>query len=1600
MRLHSSNETRRRLRPLLTVLAAALAAAFGSLTALEARADTLPTGGRVVAGQASISKPSADSLQVHQDSARAVIDWRSFSVGKDASVTFQQPSSQSSVLNRVTGSDPSQILGRIQANGQVFLVNPYGVVFGRDARVDVAGLVASTVNIRNADFMAGRLRFDIPGQPGAQIVNEGSISVRDGGLAAFIAPGVANRGTIEARLGTVALASGAAYTLDPYGDRLIQLVVPDAQLSQVVNSGTLSADGGSVQISTRTAAAVVDSLINLGGSVRARSVGERQGRIVLEGGSGDAGRVVVGGSLDASGRGAGERGGSVQVRGGDIQIAGSAVIDASGQSGGGSVQLGGGWQGAGSGGQVAANAVARTARIDVSALGQGAGGEAVVWSDGQTRFEGRIEARGGTQGGDGGRVEVSGHRLAFDGTVDASAAQGTAGLLLLDPGSLRLQSRNTAAAGDADIVSTEAISGQLSVGTSVNLSATEDITVVDRIDARRVNGAGQRINRTGAELTLAAGRDLQINSDVILDGARFEGTAGGRIGQAAGAVLATGGGDAVLQAGQGIGLMAVQGIRNLSLSTGKGSIELASPVVLGGRFSADVMQATAGDRVRLNGLAAASADSQPAVQINRAPSNSGAAVVVIDDHLIARGDVSVQGAGVSLSASKVIDTRVISGGRAGGAVTLDAGAGGIALDGNVLTEDAAVVLRSQGNLIQANAAAITSGSGAVTATSAATTKLASVQTSGALTANGAGVLLDAGAVDAAGNALVAIQAGTLQVHATGTSAQAVDVRSSVRLGAGDSTLRSDGGVAMQAGTVIEAGASGRMTINAAGTVTVENLKSAGAGVLIHSANGDVMFNKSLGGRAAGDSATVKTLGGDDVPQPTLYALDVRAPEGKIETNGLLLYGLKGAPLTLDLPPAADLAFGLNLQARQVFVRRLVFVLDGAVNIHGTSKVVIGNSIRSANGYAMSIGGGEIDLYRPTRPVDGSDYLNTDIVVAQYADNTLRFFERLNEAWQESTSFVSVVMPQDLPAPGKLDLVTNLPLPLPNFWLDRTLAHEKIAQVSTRDPAFAGAAGEPVRLVSLPNYTNQTPASSTNEFTPDFRLASYDPLGSGRNPFVPLVYQNTVALPDIAEVRAGPRNTDDKPGQAISNIPGTRFVPKILITNDPGTNFTPEMLLVSTPPVTNIGRIILSGPLYETDQHGARKVLDMAGGYESSGDLRNVALKVASFDTRSLYQDSLTAAPLFNDNTKLGACSSVLGSCLDDPQYRVPDDAGVRGDVSNVYSRIIYPESTSKGPRCSVNPGALLFCGGAGIGVGVDGLQYNPVSLGFQARGYLSRDCLPNGCERPTPTLPLAEYYARGEQPTHEFANPNAPTTSLVWVNAQPGPNSLGRFEYFFGYSGIGSNPTAGPTLFPSNNTGFIPGLSRTQVKIGAGLSQALFRKTSDAPVPTRTVLTVSHGIIDGNGLQFNLDGTGDFKTTLPVLLGSTDGSAAPSFSTILPTILPVSADRSTLAATSNLPGIEVGAVGLATATSVGSRAITDLVDIPVQNAPAESGPLLVLGGRGIAQSLDLGRGGALGGVRPALAPVEYEVACVKPTQESELQSSNVTPVETDLPPCR
>ncbi|HXO00860.1 MAG TPA: filamentous hemagglutinin N-terminal domain-containing protein, partial [Stellaceae bacterium] len=182
-----------------------------------------PQGGQVVGGQATITNTAPNTLTIDQTTPRAAIDWKSFNIGPNQTTQFVQPSASAIALNRVQAGDPSVIAGRLTANGQLVLINPSGIVFTKGAQVDVNSLLATPTGISTANFMAGRMIFDQPSSdPNARVINNGHITVAQAGLAALVAPGVANNGVISAKLGRVVLGGAQTYTLDFYGDGLIQ----------------------------------------------------------------------------------------------------------------------------------------------------------------------------------------------------------------------------------------------------------------------------------------------------------------------------------------------------------------------------------------------------------------------------------------------------------------------------------------------------------------------------------------------------------------------------------------------------------------------------------------------------------------------------------------------------------------------------------------------------------------------------------------------------------------------------------------------------------------------------------------------------------------------------------------------------------------------------------------------------------------------------------------------------------------------------------------------------------------------------------------------------------------------------------------------------------------------------------------------------------------------------------------------------------------------------------------------------------------------------------------------------------------------------------
>jgi filamentous hemagglutinin family protein len=513
-----------------------------------ARVAAGPDGPNVVGGAATIQGQGTSSVIINQSTPSAIINWRTFNIGVGENVRFNQPSISSVALNRVTGGlGPSEILGTLTANGRVFIINRDGVLFGPGAVVNTAGFLATTNDIKNSDFMAGRYNFNIPGRPDASIINQGRITATSGGFAALVAPGVRNTGTITATLGTVTLASGNSFTLDMYGDKLITLAVGDSIASKVIdvstgkplkslvsNEGKIRANGGRVELTAAAARTVVDSVINTSGVIKANAIGHRNGMIVLAAATGatkPAGAptqtIKISGTVQAAGKRPGTKGGTIVVSGEDIKLT-AARVDASGRAGGGKVLIGGDWGGGNPNTSLVKNqsaalepyviptattvSVDGATTINVSATERGNGGKVILWSDSNTTFAGTILARGGLQGGDGGFVETSSHgQLAFTGNVNASAPKGAAGTLLLDPADFFIQSTCDGPCGPNQTTAT-IIQGQL---------ANQNVVIATNNDPQ-LDGNGDIFVQasiswsTNNSLTLSAYRNINIEPNVTI----------------------------------------------------------------------------------------------------------------------------------------------------------------------------------------------------------------------------------------------------------------------------------------------------------------------------------------------------------------------------------------------------------------------------------------------------------------------------------------------------------------------------------------------------------------------------------------------------------------------------------------------------------------------------------------------------------------------------------------------------------------------------------------------------------------------------------------------------------------------------------------------------------------------------------------------------------------------------------------------------------------------------------------------------------------------------------------------------------------------------
>ena len=278
--------------------------------------DAMPEGGVVRSGSGSVTQ-NGKEMTIRQDSGRLAMDWIGFSVGKDETVRFQQPGKDALALNRVTGNQQSVIDGSLLSNGHVLLVNPNGVVIGKNASIDVGGLVASTAQVKDnfmKEFGNSTGAFSLGGVSDGKIINEGTIKA-EGGLVALHAAKVENSGTISNTGGSAVLATADTLTLTPDADGKLNFTV-DGKTAEAsaLNKGAITADGGTIVMTADSASDVMSTVVNNSGTLQARTLRKNEkGQILLDGG--DKGQVEVSGTLDASGTEEGQSAGNIKVIG-------------------------------------------------------------------------------------------------------------------------------------------------------------------------------------------------------------------------------------------------------------------------------------------------------------------------------------------------------------------------------------------------------------------------------------------------------------------------------------------------------------------------------------------------------------------------------------------------------------------------------------------------------------------------------------------------------------------------------------------------------------------------------------------------------------------------------------------------------------------------------------------------------------------------------------------------------------------------------------------------------------------------------------------------------------------------------------------------------------------------------------------------------------------------------------------------------------------------------------------------------------------------------------------------------------------------------------
>lgn len=276
-----------------------------------------PSGGTVVSGNATISQ-SGNSTNINQSSNKATINWQDFSIKSNETVNFNQPNSNSVTLNRVIGNEKSVIDGSLNANGQVWILNSNGTLFGKNAKVNTSGLLVTTKELSDEDFQKGNYNFK--GDSKASIENQGDINLNDKAYAVFLANSVINNGTIKIHKGNIHLvgASDVSLTLDDNSN--ISLKVNKGVLDSLVeNNNLIISNGGNVYLTTNAKNELLKGVVNNSGIIEANSLDGLTGKVEL---FAHGGTTNVSGTITA-------KDGFVETSGKNLNITDTAKIETS-----------------------------------------------------------------------------------------------------------------------------------------------------------------------------------------------------------------------------------------------------------------------------------------------------------------------------------------------------------------------------------------------------------------------------------------------------------------------------------------------------------------------------------------------------------------------------------------------------------------------------------------------------------------------------------------------------------------------------------------------------------------------------------------------------------------------------------------------------------------------------------------------------------------------------------------------------------------------------------------------------------------------------------------------------------------------------------------------------------------------------------------------------------------------------------------------------------------------------------------------------------------------------------------------------------------------